>query len=241
MTVHMLSLLSLLFATETLAGPPFKTDDPQPVDFLHWEFYIASQQQFDQHETNATYPHFELNYGVFRNIQLHLVAPLGYIHSHEGTHYGYSDTEIGVKYRIVEETEATPQIGVFPLLELPTGDENKQLGSGKVQAYLPAWIQKSWGRFTTYAGGGLWYNPGVGQKNWTFAGWEAQYDFSEVVTLGGELYYQTADSQESQPSGGINFGGFINLNENDHILFSVGRTVTGTATITGYVGFQLTI
>lgn len=234
-------ILSFFFVAEAFAGPPFKTDDPQPVDYLHWEFYIASEQQFERHATNATCPHFELNYGVVPGVQLHLVAPLGYVRGDDGTHYGYSDTEVGVKYRLIEETEAVPQIGIFPLVELPTGDKNKQLGSGKVQAYVPAWVQKSWGKLTTYAGGGFWYNPGVGQKNWTFAGWEAQYDFSEVVTLGGELYYQTADTEESQSRGGFNFGGFINLNENDHILFSLGRSVSGTATITGYVGFQLTI
>ncbi len=234
-------LLSFSFTAELFAGPPFKTDDPQPVDVLHWEFYLASQQQFDKHETNATCPHFEMNYGVIPNVQLHLVAPLAYVHSDGATHYGYSDTELGVKYRLLEETASTPQIGIFPLVELPTGDENNQLGSGKVDAYIPVWIQKSYGKLTTYGGGGYWFNPGVGNKNWIFSGWEAQYDFSEAVTLGGELYFQTADSKESQPSSGFNFGGFINLNESDHILFSLGRTFSGTATITGYFGFQLTI
>ncbi len=229
------------FVLEAFAGPPFKTDDPQPVDHLHWEFYIASEQQFKRHETTATCPHFELNYGVVPNVQLHLVAPLGYVHTVEGTYYGYSDTELGVKYRFVDETGTVPQVGVFPLIEIPTGNEGEQLGSGKVQAYIPAWIQKSWGRLTTYAGGGFWYNPGVGQKNWTFGGWEVQYDFSDVVTLGAELYYQSADNQEAQSSGGFNFGGFINLNENNHILFSLGQSVSGVAIITGYVGFQLTI
>jgi len=241
MTVRMFSALLVLFAAQTFAGPPFKTDDPEPVDYLHWEFYIASQQQFEKRETNATFPHFELNYGVLPDVQLHLLAPLGYVHTLDGTHYGYSDTELGVKYRFVEETEKSPQIGVFPLIEVPTGNQNEQLETGKAQVYVPLWVQKSWGKFTTYAGGGFWYNPGVRQKNWTFEGWEFQYDFSEVVTLGGELYYQSAQSQDSPSSSGFNLGGFINLNDNDHILFSVGRSMSGTETITGYVGFQLTI
>ncbi len=234
-------ILSFFVAAEAIAGPPFTTDDPEPVDFHHWEFYVASIQAFHTGETDATLPHIEINYGAVPDVQLHLLAPLGYVHTIGENHYGYSDTELGVKYRFVEETEASPQIGIFPLLELPTGDETKQLGTGKVHAFIPAWIQKSWGKLTTYGGGGLWYNPGVGQRNWTFAGWEAQYDFSEVVTLGGELFYQTADTQSSQSSGGFNLGGYINLNENDHILFSLGRSVSGTETITGYIGFQLTI
>ncbi len=227
--------------TQALAGPPFKTDDPQPVDHLHWEFYVASAQEFQKHETSATCPHFEVNYGVVANVQLHIVAPLGYAHTEDGTHYGYSDTELGVKYRFLDETETSPQVGFFPLVELPTGDASKQLGSGKVQAYLPVWGQKSWGKFTTYAGGGLWYNPGAGQKNWLFSGWEAQYDFSEVLTLGGELYYQTADNEDATSSGGFDIGGFINVSDKHHILFSLGQTFSHAETVTGYIGYQLTI
>ena len=143
MGVRMFSVLTVLFAAETFAGPPFKTDDPEPVDYLHWEFYIASQQQFKRLETNVTSPHFELNYGVLPEVQLHLLAPLGYVHTVDGTHYGYSDTELGVKYRFVEETEKAPQIGVFPLIELPTGNQNEQLGTGKAQVYVPLWVQKA--------------------------------------------------------------------------------------------------
>jgi hypothetical protein len=233
----------LLFSivSTTVAGPPFKTDDPQPVDYRHWEFYVASMQQSERQMTGASCPHFEVNYGVVPNVQLHVVAPLAYVHTIEGTHYGYSDTDLGVKYRFLEETETMPQIGVFPLIEIPTGNEDEQLESGNVQGFFPAWVQKSWGKLTTYAGGGFWYNPGVGRRNWACAGWEAQYDLSVAFTLGGELFYQTADSEDSESSGGFNFGGFINLNENNHILFSLGHSISGAPATTGYVGYQVTI
>jgi hypothetical protein len=241
LTIWASALLLSLASPRAFAGPPFKTDDPQPVDFRHWEFYVASMQQFDRDQTSATAPHFEINYGVVPNVQLHIVAPLGYVHTTDGTHYGYSDTELGVKYRFVNESEDVPQVGIFPLVELPTGNESKQLGSGKVQAYFPVWGQKSWGKFTTYAGAGFWYNPGSGQKNWLFSGWEAQYDFSEVVTLGGELYYQTASSVDAGSTGGFDVGGFINIGAHHHILFSLGETFSRSATVTGYIGYQLTI
>ncbi len=239
--VSLCPLFLVSAASLTFAGPPFKTDDPQPVDCLHWEFYVASMQQFEAHETGATCPHVEVNYGVVPNVQLHIVVPFFYSHTTEGTHYGYSDTEIGVKYRFIGETETVPQAGIFPLLEIPTGDEKKGLGSGELQAFLPAWVQKSWGALTTYAGGGFWYNPGAGRENWLFTGWEVQYDFSEVVTLGGELYYQTADTEGAASRGGFNLGGFVNVSENHHILFSVGRNIAGATTITGYLGFQLAV
>ncbi len=245
MVRHLLLFLALLAACgpvppKARAGPPFKTDDPEPVDYHHWEFYVASQQQFSRHESDATCPHFEVNYGLVPDVQLHMVAPLAYVHAPDGTHYGYSDTELGVKYRFIEESSSMPQMGVFPLVELPTGNERRGLGSGNVQAYFPLWLQKSWGKFTSYAGGGIWYNPGG--KNSVFTGWEAQYDFSEALMLGGELYYQTAQSAEAGSTGGFNVGGFINLSENHHILFSVGEAAGNPlSAITGYLAYQLTI
>ncbi len=231
----------MLCAGIACAGPPFKTDDPQPVDFRHWEFYVASEQSFQRVETDATLPHVEVNYGVIPDVQLHLVAPLGYARTTAGAHYGYSDTEIGVKYRFIQESEAMPQVGVFPMVELPTGNQERQLGAGMTQVYLPAWIQKSWGKLTTYGGAGYWYNPGSGRKNWVFAGWQAQYDFSEALTLGGEIYYQTADADDASASAGGSIGGFINFGEHHHLLFSVGALTTAPSTFTGYVGYQLTI
>ncbi len=234
-------LIGELLSGSAYAGPPFKTDDPQPVDFGHWEFYLASVQQFERDATSATAPHLEVNYGAVPNVQLHLVAPMGYVRDAGGARYGYADTEVGVKYRFLQETDDLPQIGLFPLVEIPTGDESRGLGAGKVQAYLPLWMQKSWGRFTTYAGAGWWYNPVVGGKNWLFTGWEAQYDLSDMVTLGGEVYYQTADNEDAAPGGGFGLGGFINVTENHHILFSAGEAFAQTTTVTAYLGYQLTI
>ena len=224
-----------------IAGPPFKTDDPQPVDFRHWEFYLASQQVYSQHTTDATLPHIEINFGAFQNVQIHVVAPMGFVSTSEGHAYGYSDTEVGVKYRFLDESESSPQIGVFPLVELPTGNADRELGAGSVQAYLPLWIQKSWGNFTTYGGAGFWYNPGSDNQNWMFAGWEAQYDLSGTFTVGGEFYYHTADKRDGTSGAGFDVGGFINLSENDHILVSLGRSFQGDNVVTGYLGFQYTI
>jgi hypothetical protein len=236
-----ISILTILLTASAIAGPPFKTDDPQPVDFGHWEFYVASQQSFQDHETDATAPHIEINFGAIPNIQLHIVAPLGYVHSDGGTHYGFSDTELGIKYRFIGETGVTPQVGCFPLVELPTGNADNQLGSGAVQIFLPVWIQKSLGKLTTYGGGGIWIDAGEGHNTWSFEGWEIQYDLSDVFTLGGELYYQTSASPDLSGSTGYSLGGFINLTDRHHLLYSIGRTNSGDNTITGYVAYQLTI
>lgn len=207
---------------------------------MHWEFYTASSMHFEKYDVDATLPHFELNYGLVPNVQVHLVAPLGYVKTESGRHYGYMDTELGLKYRFINKDNGL-QIGVFPLVELPTGDKEKQLGNGKLQVFLPVWIQKSWGKFTTYGGAGFWYNPGQENKNWVFAGWECQYEFSEMVSLGAEADYHTADTKDGSADVGFNVGGYINFSAQNHILFAVGHSMKVENVITGYVGYQLTI
>jgi hypothetical protein len=234
-------ILVIILTTKIWAGPPFDTDDPEPVDYLHWEFYLSSAMEFQHSESNLTLPHIEINYGVIKDVQLHFLAPMGYSHTLEGSKYGYSNTEFGVKYRFVSETNDLPQIGIFPLVEIPTGDRSKGFSNGQYQFYLPIWFQKSWGKLTSYCGTGYWFNPGQGNSNWLFAGWEIQYDFSEILTLGGEVYYHTPDTHDTKSRAGFNLGGFINPDETNHILFSAGSTSGNSKTITGYLGYQMTI
>jgi hypothetical protein len=118
--------LLVCFPGAALAGPPFTTDDPEPVTYRHWEFYVASQNTKSADGWSGTAPHFEVNYGAISNLQLHLIAPLAYDAPAQGTRqYGYGDTEVGVKYRFIQETDVSPQVGLFPLLEIPTGSAHR--------------------------------------------------------------------------------------------------------------------
>jgi hypothetical protein len=165
-----LALLTIL-GGEAHAGPPFLTDDPETVEYQHWEFYLASEDSRIPGDLSGTGPHFELNYGVLPNVQLHLIAPLAYDRPSAGTtHYGFGDLELGVKLRFIQESDHVPQVGIFPLLEVPTGIANEALGNGHATAFLPLWLQKSWGKWTVYGGGGYGINSGAENQNWGFAG-----------------------------------------------------------------------
>jgi hypothetical protein len=235
-------VIFLLFNIQLVyAGPPFDTDDPEPVKFKHWEYYISSINSFHAGVWSGTSPHLELNYGLIPNVQVHLLLPMNYTYSgHNGADFGYADTELGVKFRFIQETDNMPQIGTFPIIEMPTV-KNNEFSDGKAKIYLPVWIQKSWGKLTTYGGGGYWINPGQGNKNWIFSGWEIQYDFSNTITLGGELYFHSADSKNTKPGTGFNMGGSINPSEKFHFIFSFGHTVSKDNTFTSYLGLLWTI
>jgi hypothetical protein len=145
------------------AGPPFVTDDPEPVEHKHWEIYLASQLAHDSSGWSGTSPHVEINYGAIPNLQLHLIAPVAFNAPAAGSRqFGYGDTELGIKYRFLQETARLPMAGVFPLVELPTGDAARGLGAGHPQVFLPLWLQKSSGPWTTYGGGGIGSTPALG-------------------------------------------------------------------------------
>jgi hypothetical protein len=224
-----------------LAGPPFLTDDPEPVDYQHWEFYIGSQHTDTSDGWAGTAPHFELNYGVIPNVQLHFIAPLAYdAPSGGGAHYGYGDSELGVKFRFIQETEKMPQVAIFPLLEIPTGSASAGLGSGHVQAFLPLWLQKSFGDWTIYGGGGYDINPGADNENWGFVGAVVQRQITEKIALGAEIYNRTAVETGGRDDTAFDVGTIIDFTEHQHLLFSAGRSIDGPTDFQCYVAYQFT-
>jgi hypothetical protein len=227
-----------------LAGPPYQTDDPEPVDYKHYEFYIASQQTRNASGRSGTAPHFEFNYGALPDVHLHIIAPVAFNSpSGDTRQYGYGDTELGIKYRFIHETDSRPMVGTFPIVITPTGNSSKGLGNGGSQIYLPIWFQKKWGDWQTYAGGGYWIMHGLADKNYWFAGWQIQKELSEHLTLGAEVFHRTEQVVGQGETTGFNLGGSFSFNEHNHLLFSVGKGVQNvgeTNRFSSYLAYQWT-
>jgi hypothetical protein len=235
-------LLPLILGTMVAwAGPPFVTDDPEPVEFRHWEVYVASQHAKDKDGWSGTAPHFEVNYGALPNLQLHLIAPLAYVKPDDGSsHYGFGDLELGAKYRFIQETDWRPQVGTFLIFDLPTGSSSRGLGSGHLRTFLPIWLQKSFGPWQSYGGGGYWINPGSENKNYWFLGWQVQRELSKAITLGGEMFYNTPTAEGEGGRMGFNVGTILNFTDEHHLLFSTGRDIHGQNRFSAYIAYQWT-
>jgi len=229
------------FSPNVFAGPPFFTDDPVPVEWKHWEIFFASEYVRTVDNRSGTAPLIDANYGVCPNVHVHVNLPAAFNRPAGGpTTYGYGDTELGVKFRFIQETEIRPQVAIYPAVDAPTGDSDRGLGNGKAQVFLPLWLQKSWGPWTTYGGGGYWINPGEGHKNWVYAGWVLQRDLSKMFTLGAELFHRTPDTVGGDSGTGFAGGGQINLGEHYHLLLSMGRDFSGPNHFTRYLALQWT-
>jgi hypothetical protein len=223
------------------AGPPFRTDDPEPVEYKHGEFYVATTFADNVGAGSGTAPHFEANYGIYPNVMLHVIAPFAFTNMHGGPiTYGFGDLELGVKYRFINMEESHFMVGTFPLFELPTGDENRGLGGGHTKAFIPIWLQKSWGPWTTYGGGGFWRNPGADNKDYWFFGWQVQREVSKMLTVGTELFAQTKTTIDGDYETGFTVGAMLNFTDDHHLLFSVGRDFKGENKFSAYLAYQFT-
>jgi hypothetical protein len=225
-----------------VAGPPFRTDDPEPAAYGHWEFSLGSHVTSAPGGVSGSAPHVEINFGNSPDMQIHMIAPFSYSHPDGGrATYGLGDLEIGLKYRFINETPDLPQVGTFPLVETQTGNAAKGLGVGNVQLFIPLWLQKSWGEWTTYGGGGYLANIKRHPDNSWFVGWEVERDLSDFLTLGAELFSSIFPSDRSEDEIAFNIGTIVNFSDNHHILLSAGRDIVGHRDLFAYAAYQLTI
>ncbi|HXN86323.1 MAG TPA: transporter [Candidatus Binataceae bacterium] len=234
-------VLWLSLPAVAFAAPPYITDDPEPVDYQHWEIYLGSLFTKQSDAWTATTPHLELNYGPLPDVQLQMIVPMVlYAPNEGGTSYGYGDTQLGIKFRFVHESEWRPQVATYPQLVVPTGSHARNLGNGHFQTFLPIWLQKSMGKWTAYGGGGYWINPGPGNHNWWFTGFVVQREVLPHLTPGIEFFHGTSQVVGGPHETGINLGLIWDFTDTQHIVLSAGPAIEGPNQLQGYLAYELT-
>jgi hypothetical protein len=230
--------LLLLFARPSVAyaGPPFVTDDPEPVEFRHYEIYAAAQYEHDADDVSGSFPLLEVNFGAAPNLQLSASLPLSYTRaSSTPAAYGLTSTELGAKYRFIPEGSGRPQCALYP--QVIFGSEGPE-GAGKPQFLLPLWLQKSYGAWTIFGGGGRWFNPGPGNQDFWFSGVAVQRQLSGGTTVGVEIYHSGSQTIGEEPRTGVGVGFIAPLGAEHAVLASFGRGLHGDNVFAGYVGYE---
>ena len=124
-------LLLLAPRSPARAGPPFETDDPEPVACHHVELDIAEARQGEPASTGYLW---EADYGPTQGIETSIGGQPGEI-------------EIASAIRFVPETVKTPQVGFLPALTVKS--------DGEKEVFLPFWFQKTIKQWTIFGGGGV--------------------------------------------------------------------------------------
>ncbi|HYN26176.1 MAG TPA: transporter [Pyrinomonadaceae bacterium] len=150
--------LFFLVSAAVQAQQPFVTDDADvtPKGRFHFEFSnefdLLQRSSFPNLKQNTA--DFELDYGLFEGVEIGVAAPLLTIFNAAGTSpktvTGIGDMNLSVKYNFREEKEnsSVPALTLAFNFEVPTGDTERQLGSGLADFYINGILQKSLNKAT---------------------------------------------------------------------------------------------
>ena len=250
-------LACLLLASPRLhaqAGPPFQTDDPTPVDYGHYEFYVFGSADGTPVAMASTGPAFEFNWGALPNVQLHTILPFGasvplnnpvYAPAGAGpSTFGLNDMEFGLKWGFLHQTAHRPQIGSFTMLEVPTGNSQKGLGVGRVWYKLPLWAEKEFGPWSLVGGAGYTLIYQTGLASFPYGGILLKRTLSERLELSAELFSHAAEgpaAAQTQASTMLDAGGYYHFHSPGlQLLFAYGHSIAGQTENYAYLGLYKT-
>jgi len=224
------------------AGPPYLTDDPDPVDYRTYEVIPAYSVDRANDGEEIAGPVADFNYGLAPDMHLN-IGP-GWVRALPGggpAESGLGDTRVALKWRFHAETEGSPEIAIYPAVELPTGSADRGLGNGQAWYQFPVWFGKRWtNTWSSYWGAGWTLNRAPGQRDYFYGGWQLQRQLGDDWNLGGEVYSQGADAVGSAGWTALNLGGGYRLSDGASLIFSFGHSFAGASHALGYIGVDFT-
>jgi hypothetical protein len=196
-----------LAPSAAIAGLPFQTDDPEPTETGHWEIYAPLIEAEGRGDGFDGAVGAEFNYGAAKDLQLTVGLPVDYSHDMYRWRSGVGDVELSAKYRFINDETSGLQVAAFPGLTLPTASND--MGAGRVTALLPVWVQKDWGKWSVFGGGGYAINPGVGNRNYWTGGIAVSRQFSDRFLLGAEYDRRGSNELGGHSSSSLGLGAIM--------------------------------
>jgi hypothetical protein len=208
-----------------LAGPPYITDDPEPTDTGHWENYLYVEGARVAGQPFTPISGIEVNYGAFENTQLTMSVPINPNPGPGGIGVVWAPLGLGVKYRFIEEDEDgwRPQVAFFPSVAIPIGPANS---GAPVTELFPIWMQKSFGNWTMFGGGGYSNNPGPGNKDFANYGIGLQNQLTKTFAVGAEIFGAGKDTFDGRSTAAVGVAALYDFSDLWHIVGSVNTGIT---------------
>jgi len=231
------AVLMLLVPGAALAGPPFITDDPAPVDPHHFEtFYFNAGSTTRDGYGGAT--GIDFNYGAAKDLHINIAVPYEFDHPNAG---GIGNIELAAKYRFLHQETSGWDVAVYPRIILKS--VSRDVGDDRTAFFLPVWIGRDGDGWSTYGGGGCVYHHGGGATNFCQAGWVVTRDLNARWHVGAEIVHETADAKGGRASTALGAGVTWDLNDHYHLLAYAGpnlQNVSRTARYNWYMALQTT-
>jgi hypothetical protein len=210
------------FLRPALAGPPYVSDDPEPTDYGHFEIYaFASGVQTMNGASGQA--GIDFNYGAAPDLQLTATLPAGFGQPVGDTsHIGLGNFQLAAKYRFLHQDGFGLDVSFFPRLFLPSSAST--VGDPHPSVLLPLWLEKDWGKWTIFGGGGCAISTDS-SENHCLAGGVVTREVLPKLRLGIEASYQTAQANGTPSSTALGMGAQYDLTEHYHLLGYFNRGV----------------
>lgn len=224
------------------AGPPLITDDPDTPGDGRWEVNlpITLEQSRDQRTYEA--PLLDINYGLGERTQLKFEVPWVVLDRRDnGTTEGLGNSEIGVKYRFLDEDRHGMSMSIYPQLEFnnPTSSDERGLADEGVRLKLPVQMTRSAGPFELYLEAGYEFVE-ADEDEWLY-GVATGYPVNDQLELLAEVA-GTASHDFDDDELVFNIGAKLGINDSLNLLLSAGRSFressSGEPELLGYCGLQ---
>lgn len=244
-TVALCCVSALAFAAgraHAQGGPPLITDDPGTPGDGRWEINLGFAIEKLRSETLFEVPILDINYGLGERIQLKYEIPWLFLEEEAAaTRSGLGNSEVGVKYRFLDEERYGVSMSVYPQFSFnnPTSSDERGLVNPGNELALPLQIARSAGPLELSLE--LGYSLIEHEEDAWIYGLAAAWPLSERFELLGEVHgVATRDFEEDVLV--FNLGGTVELHENVSLLFSAGRSFHDSSAtdpeLLGYLGLQ---
>lgn len=255
-TTAIIFLLAL--SAFALSQKPFYTDDADVTEKNKFHFEFANRYDLLQ---RSAYPiekqnaaSFLFAYGLLENIEISVETPVITLIGEPSGGFaprrvaGIGDTNFGVKYNFWKEREDSrmPALSVSANLEIPTGNAERQLGSGIADFGVNFIAQKTFkeknvfrvNAGTVFSGNTITGVEGIAARGTVFSGGTSLVrDFTEKLKLGVEITGAVTNNfQLSKGQLQFQFGGNYRIRKNATLDFGV---ITGRYAASPRLGGQI--
>jgi len=225
-------------------GPPMITDDPGTPGPNHWEINLAWTDTGTPGVSEFGLPLLDANYGVGDRIQLNYQASWNILHEDGAYVDGYSDTQLAVKWRFLDEGEHKLQMSMYPritFLDPGSASARRGLADPNTTFLMPFEIQEDFSLLSVNVDFGHIFSSSPIDRGWT-GGLCIGHNVTKPWELDAE-WHTTTDERAGRSEQTINFGSRYDLSEHATILVALGRDLSNTlgprASVLTYLGIQL--
>ena len=207
-----------------------------------WEINLAFTVEKLRSETLSEAPLLDVNYGLGERIQLKYEVPWVFLDEEvAGTKSGLGNSEIGIKYRFLDEEQHGVSMSTYPQFSFnnPTSSDERGLVDSGTVLLLPFQIARRVGpvELSLELGYSLIEHE---EDEWIY-GLALAWPLAQRFELLGEVHgVARRDFEEDVLV--FNLGGVLEVHENVNLLFSAGRSFRESSTtepqLLAYLGLQ---